>query len=172
MFAEPSNIEQIAGTVIGIIPDPADKNRVSKVTVRTDAGNLELDAVLLIGNALSLASARLPNSNIDCTGLTRAGLKWLERAGYGQIDKHSRERLPLDELRIAYDQKLHYTTQTFMLTADLVEKVPIPGGMKTQGAVFTFLEDQPSKGRRFFVVTKPDGHRRACPFSIRFLPHR
>ncbi|KAJ7580273.1 hypothetical protein C8J56DRAFT_279035 [Mycena floridula] len=135
-------IEQITGTVIGVIPDPTNSTKISKVVVRTDAGNVEFDASLVV----------------DCTGLTRAGLKWLERCGYAQPSPGS-PKLALQDLRISYDQKLHYSSQIYTLTETLVDQIPFPGGLRNAGAVFTFLEDQPDKGRRFFVITKPDGPR-------------
>lgn len=44
------------------------------------------------------------------------------------------------------------------LTPELTGRLPIPGGLEEPQAVYTYLEDQPSLGRRFFAITKPDGN--------------
>jgi len=100
---------------------------------------------------------------IDCTGVSRAGLKWLSQAGYGMTTANTSSSkdglLPLTDLKLSFDQKLHYSSLLFNLPPSVLEKLPIPGGLEGKGAVYTFLEDQVQNGRRFFVMTKPDGDR-------------
>ncbi|KAF9038307.1 hypothetical protein BDZ89DRAFT_1035621 [Hymenopellis radicata] len=104
----------IAGLVVGVTPDAKDPSRMGQVSVRTESGTIvHIDASLVV----------------DCTGITRAGLKWLVRAGYGQSTLFA--RLPLPEHR-------------------------------RKGAICTYLEDQPSLGRRFFVLTNMDGDQNAA----------
>ncbi|KIY49046.1 hypothetical protein FISHEDRAFT_42132 [Fistulina hepatica ATCC 64428] len=136
-------IEQMAGTVTGIIPDPNNKSRIGKVAVRTEEGNEEVDAMLVA----------------DCTGITRAGLKWLERAGYGYGDKYSKNNLPLNEIRIAFDQKLYYSTFMFDLTPDEMDTLAVPGGLRNAGHIATYLEAAPGESPKFLLMMKPDGDR-------------
>ncbi|KAF9041972.1 hypothetical protein BDZ89DRAFT_1128660 [Hymenopellis radicata] len=130
----------LAGLVTGLVRDPQDPSRVSEVIVRTDNGTINLDATLAV----------------DCTGVTRAGFKWLDRLGYGQTAYGG---LPLKDLKISLDQKLQYTTMIVTLTPDLLKQLPIPGdGATRPQALFNCLEDIPSQGRRFFVMWKQEGN--------------
>lgn len=95
----------------------------------------------------------------DCTGTTRAGLKLLERAGYGFSSSYPAGKLPLDEIKVSYDQRLHYSSFMFSLTPSLRDLLPIPGGIENKGALYTFLEDVHSPGRHFFLVGAADGNR-------------
>ncbi|KAF8919248.1 hypothetical protein CPB85DRAFT_1249086 [Mucidula mucida] len=139
VLGRPSNIEQIVGLVTGLVRDPNDIFRVSQVIIRTDSGTINLEAALVV----------------DCTGVTRAGIKWLDRLGFGQSSDNG---IPLKDLKISFDQKLHYTSMMVKLTPELTGRLPIPGGLEEPQAVYTYLEDQPSLGRRFFAITKPDGN--------------
>lgn len=62
------------------------------------------------------------------------------------------------------------------LSPELHQRLPIPGGLERAQAVYTFLEDQPTLGRRFFVITKPEGDQSASsscfpsPVSTKYAP--
>ncbi|KIY45944.1 hypothetical protein FISHEDRAFT_76178 [Fistulina hepatica ATCC 64428] len=137
-------IEQMVGTVTGVVADAKDKSQLSAVVVRTEEGTQEIEAKLVA----------------DCTGLTRGGLKWLERAGYGHADKCTKGRLPINDLRIAFDQKIHYSSFIYDLDPELSDHLPVPGGLKNcYGGIYTYLEDHPGRTPKFFVLMKPDGNR-------------
>jgi hypothetical protein len=146
------------GTVIGIIPHPADPTRIGKVIIRTGTSSLELDASLVIGTSSACSLFTLITPALDCTGLTRGGLKWLERAGYGDgVGRRSYK-----DLKISYNHNLHYTTQIYSLTPELIEKIPIPRGLANATAIYGFHEDETSMGRRLFIMGKPEGDRCLC----------
>ncbi|KAK0501762.1 hypothetical protein EDD18DRAFT_1347834 [Armillaria luteobubalina] len=102
------NIRQVIGTVTGVSRNANSPQTIDQVTVRTSEGTTTIPAALVI----------------DCTGAAAAGMKWLRREGYGFADSYGRNQLPLDELKIAYDQKLHYTTLQFRITPELGRKLP------------------------------------------------
>lgn len=43
------NLEQLSGTVTGVVPDPSDRSRIQQVTVRTSDGEIDIDAALVVG---------------------------------------------------------------------------------------------------------------------------
>ncbi|KAF9077377.1 hypothetical protein BDP27DRAFT_1312295 [Rhodocollybia butyracea] len=137
-------IEQITGTVTGVIPD-GDSSSISKVTVRgTDLQLRNLDAALVI----------------DCTGVTRAGMKWLSQAGFG---KSGSEPCPdgevqLQDAKISFDQKLNYSTLTCDVPPSILKKLPFPPNDDPETASYTFLEDQQDKGRRMFALMRMEGN--------------
>ncbi|KAF8236757.1 hypothetical protein L208DRAFT_1390284 [Tricholoma matsutake] len=103
------NIEQIVGTVTGVKCSPRDPTLLEEVTVHTKKGDMTLPATLVV----------------DCTGTSRAGLKWLQRAGFDLNDSNSASgNQGLDQLKLVYDQKVHYTTLEFYMTPDIVERLP------------------------------------------------
>ncbi|KAK0454581.1 hypothetical protein EV421DRAFT_2029616 [Armillaria borealis] len=89
------NIRQITGTVTGVSRDGVDPQSSN-----------HLPATLVV----------------DCTGPAAAGMKWLGREGYGFTDKYTKNQLPLDKLKITYDQKLYYSTLQFRVPPELGRK--------------------------------------------------
>ncbi|KAG6864006.1 hypothetical protein C0991_001153, partial [Blastosporella zonata] len=121
-----SNIEQITGLVTGILSDPADTSRVSKVSVRSQSGSVvDMVATLVV----------------DCTGPSQLGLKWLKTAGYGIPTVPGDASLTLDTLRIQYDQKLKVVTLRFKVSTSLGNRLPIPGGFRNIATVYNCLAD-------------------------------
>ncbi|KAJ7176567.1 hypothetical protein C8R46DRAFT_1213157 [Mycena filopes] len=139
------NIEYLTGTVTGVNPDPENHSRLSKVIVRVESGVQEFEAALVA----------------DCTGPTRAGMKWLERNGYGYSTTYPRGKLPLDKLKISFDQKLRYSSMTFRYTPEFHDRLPLPAELRDTKPIYSFLEDVTkeslSKGRAFFVLLRTDG---------------
>ncbi|KAJ7468269.1 hypothetical protein B0H11DRAFT_1813877 [Mycena galericulata] len=136
------NVEFITGTVIGVRSDPVDHSRLNKVIVRTDSGTLEFEAALVA----------------DCTGPARAGMKWLERNGYGYAGTYAAGKLPLNELKISFDQKLRYSSMLFRISPTFRDQLPFPtADLWDTCPVYTFLEGSPDKGRGLFVLARPDG---------------
>ncbi|KAJ6567770.1 hypothetical protein DFH09DRAFT_1314277 [Mycena vulgaris] len=127
------NIEFIAGTVTDVRPDPANHSRLNNVVVRTASGTQEFSAVLV------------------------AGMKWLERNGYGYSDAYPAGKLPLNELKISFDQKLRYAFMTFRISPIFHERLPLPADLKNTKPIYTFLEDGVDKGRSAFVLMRSDG---------------
>ncbi|KAJ7712043.1 hypothetical protein B0H16DRAFT_1626511 [Mycena metata] len=136
------NIEFMTGTVTDVLPDPANRSRLNKVVVRTESGVDELEVTLVA----------------DCTGPTRAGMKWLERSGYGYSPAYSGGKLPLDQLKISFDQKLRYSSIMFRITPEFHDRLPFPADMKNTGSIYTFLDEEVEKGRTLFALTRPDGN--------------
>ncbi|SJL13842.1 uncharacterized protein ARMOST_17291 [Armillaria ostoyae] len=82
------NIRQVIGTVTGVSRNANRLEFIDQVTVRTSEGTRNIPAAL-----------------VDYTGAAAVGMKWLRREGYGFADRYGRNQLPLDRLKIAYDQK-------------------------------------------------------------------
>ncbi|EGO20597.1 hypothetical protein SERLADRAFT_476950 [Serpula lacrymans var. lacrymans S7.9] len=122
--------------------DPANSSRVKKVSIRTPSGTKEIEAALVV----------------DCTGPARVGVKMLERAGYGNAESYSKGTLPLNELKVTYDQKIRYSTFDFPIPSDLAKRLPIPGGFEGGGAVYATLTE-PGKDRRSIYASRVDGDR-------------
>ncbi|KAJ7840164.1 hypothetical protein B0H14DRAFT_3140542 [Mycena olivaceomarginata] len=115
------NIEYISGTVIDIGVDSTDSSRLNKVVVRSESGLKEIPAVLVA----------------DCTGPARAGLKWLERHGYGYSPRYPSGKLPLDQLKISFNQKLRYTSLLFKIPPGLHDRLPFPEEYKKIKPIYT-----------------------------------
>ncbi|KAJ7171764.1 hypothetical protein C8R43DRAFT_979363 [Mycena crocata] len=135
------NVQFMTGSVIDVRPDSADHSRLSKVLVRTDTGVQELDAALVA----------------DCTGPARAGLKWLERHGYGYCAAYPAGKLPLDQLKISFAQKLRYSSIMFRISPEFHDRLPLSAELQNTGPIYTFLEGSVEKGRALFALTRPDG---------------
>ncbi|KAK0466726.1 uncharacterized protein EV420DRAFT_644063 [Desarmillaria tabescens] len=94
---------------------------------------------------------------LDCTGSTTAGLKWLQREGYGFADTYAKNQLPLDGLKIAYDQKLRYSTLQFRVPPELGRKLPgLPVPYDECGVIYCLLAD-PEKENRGVYSQRIDG---------------
>ncbi|KAK0489411.1 hypothetical protein IW261DRAFT_413502 [Armillaria novae-zelandiae] len=102
------NIEQITGTVTGISRSRSDPQYLDQVTIRTTGGIRTVQASMVA----------------DCTGPACAGIKWLKREGFGIAAEYPRGRLPLDELKIAYDQKIRYSTLHFHVPKEVGNRLP------------------------------------------------
>ncbi|KAF8806732.1 hypothetical protein BYT27DRAFT_7190377 [Phlegmacium glaucopus] len=124
------NIETMVGTVTAVHPDPTDPSRIQKVSVRTADGIQNVEASMVA----------------DCTGST-AGMKWLERAGYGYQIFYPQGTYPLDQLRITFDHRMHYSTLRYRVPVSMNNKLPVPGGFGNCGIIYTCNADYPSDGR-------------------------
>ncbi|KAH7924669.1 hypothetical protein BV22DRAFT_1090482 [Leucogyrophana mollusca] len=118
------NIQWVVGTATGVIADPEDTSRLKKVVVRTGSTSVELEAVLII----------------DCTGPAEAGLKWLQREGYGFADSY-KGTLPLDRLSVAYNQNIQYSTCIFTLTPELARRLPTINQWDSEGVLLALYTD-------------------------------
>ncbi|KAJ7804362.1 hypothetical protein B0H14DRAFT_3153977 [Mycena olivaceomarginata] len=98
-----------------------------------------------------------PEAVSDCTGPARAGLKWLERHGYGYSPRYPSGKLPLDQLKISFNQKLRYTSLLFKIPPGLHDRLPFPEEYKKIKPIYTFLEEDVDNGRGLFVLMRPDG---------------
>ncbi|KAJ7578566.1 hypothetical protein C8J56DRAFT_1016531 [Mycena floridula] len=119
--SETSGVRQIIGTVTGVSRSTSNPQILDKVLVRTASDNIELDADLVI----------------DCTGIARAGLKWLQREGFGATDTYSKGTLALDQLLIQYEHKMLYHTFHIKVTPEIGRQLSIPGGFDNCGAMYT-----------------------------------
>ncbi|KAF5358627.1 hypothetical protein D9758_007741 [Tetrapyrgos nigripes] len=113
------NIEQIAGTVIGVDADPKNSRYLKTVHVQTEAGVEDIDAILVI----------------DCTGPAKAGPGWIQRAGFGGGSK------PLDKLTVSYDARMRYASFRFRLPAEMLSKLPEYEKERSTGGLFIYIAD-------------------------------
>ncbi|KAF7308211.1 hypothetical protein HMN09_00669000 [Mycena chlorophos] len=164
------NISFRAGTVTDVVTDPANKTKLSGVVFRNEAGTLETVNAALVA---------------DCSGPARAGLKWLARHEYGTpstADSQYRpSTLPLDDLKIALDQKLRYSSITYTAPdAAFMERFEalLPDDFKGDGPIITFLEDSTeatrAMGRVCLVIWRVDANQISVfaghPGEVRFQP--
>ncbi|KAK0501771.1 hypothetical protein EDD18DRAFT_1431988 [Armillaria luteobubalina] len=127
------SIRQVIGTVIGISRDVSDPHFIDRVMIRTPEGAMtDIPAALIV----------------DCTGPVAAGLKWLRREGYGVGNTYAKNELPLDRLKISYDQKLHYSTLLLHIPPELGRKLPgFPGPYDECGMIYAFIPDTNEENR-------------------------
>ncbi|KAK0188416.1 hypothetical protein F5146DRAFT_1055146 [Armillaria mellea] len=134
------NIRQIVGTVTGVSRSVSNPNLLDAVTIRTPEGPSSLGAALVI----------------DCTGPASAGLKWLRREGYGFADSYKKDQLPLDDLKITYDQKLKYTTLQFRVAPEVARRLPgLPAPFDECGFIYCLVTD-PAKETRCLFSNRVD----------------
>ncbi|KAG7444005.1 uncharacterized protein BT62DRAFT_952936 [Guyanagaster necrorhizus] len=129
------NIRQIIGTVTGVSRSPQDVGYLDEVAVRTSEGTQQIRATLVI----------------DCTGPAASGLKWLRREGYGFADEYARNQLSLDQLKVTYDQKLHYSTLQFRVPPELGRKLPgLPVSWDECGWIYCLSTDPDQDSRNIY----------------------
>ncbi|PBK99980.1 hypothetical protein ARMGADRAFT_525668 [Armillaria gallica] len=120
------NIRQVIGTVTGVSRSASSPEYIDRVTIRTTAGAREINAALVV----------------DCTGAASAGVKWLRREGYGQSDTYPSGKLPFDELKIAYDQKIVYSTVQLHVPPELGNRLPgLPASFDKCGLIYACIAD-------------------------------
>ncbi|KAF8806733.1 hypothetical protein BYT27DRAFT_7256738 [Phlegmacium glaucopus] len=134
------NIETMVGTVTAVHADPTDSSRIQKVSVRTADGVQNVEATMVA----------------DCTGST-AGIKWLKRAGYGYTMVYPKGTYPLDQLRITFDHRMHYSTLRYKVPVSMNNELPVPGGFENGGFIYTCYTDYPSDGR-VIAILRVDGN--------------
>lgn len=146
-----NNIRQITGTATGVSRNASNPRFIEQVSIRTAEGAIvDIPAALVI----------------DCTGSTTAGLKWLQREGYGFADTYSKIQRPLDGLKIAYDQKLRYSTLQFCVPPELGRKLPgLPVPYDECGVIYCLIAD-PEKENRGVYSQRIDGDFMQICFSI------
>ncbi|KAJ3737581.1 hypothetical protein DFJ43DRAFT_986982 [Lentinula guzmanii] len=129
-------ITQIAGTAIGVSPNTNNPSRIGRVKIRKADGRIEeLDASLVV----------------DCTGIARAGFKWLSQSGYGsstEVHPGRKQELSLRDAKISFNQKLQYSTLTYKVSPDIFSKLSLPN--LENG----FAEDNAERGRRVFGISQ------------------
>ncbi|KAK0215033.1 hypothetical protein IW262DRAFT_1300269 [Armillaria fumosa] len=120
------NIRQVIGTVTGVSRSASNPDYLDRVTIRTTTGAREIDAALVV----------------DCTGPASFGMKWLRREGYGQSETYPSGKIPFDELKIAYDQKIVYSTLKFRVPPELGNRLPgLPASFENCGLIYACLTD-------------------------------
>ncbi|PBK69033.1 hypothetical protein ARMSODRAFT_172347 [Armillaria solidipes] len=135
-------IRQVIGTVIGVSRSAQNPGYLDGISVRTPGGVQNISATLVV----------------DCTGPAAAGLKWLRREGYGFADTYTKNQLHLDQLRIAYDQKLQYSTLQFHVPPELGRKIPgLPLPYDECGYIYCLSTD-PDKDHRNVYSQRIDGN--------------
>ncbi|KAJ7737143.1 hypothetical protein DFH07DRAFT_985703, partial [Mycena maculata] len=138
------NIELVKGTVTDVLPDPADDSRLHAVVVRTEDGLQEFPAVLV--------------SDSELASFLQTAQDRLGRHGYGTSSTYPAGKLPLDQCKISFDQKLRYSSMMFRINQAWLDRMPLPPDIKNTGPMYTFLEDGVEQGRVLFALTRPDGN--------------
>ncbi|KAF5347376.1 hypothetical protein D9758_011287 [Tetrapyrgos nigripes] len=122
------NIKQIIGTATGASRSSTSSERMEQVSVRKQDGSIvNIHAELII----------------DCTGPVSAGIKWLQREAFGHsVDgKYAKGTLPVEDLRVSYDQKINYSTLEFKVSKELGERLNVPGGWEGCGPIYNCFTD-------------------------------
>ncbi|PBK99933.1 hypothetical protein ARMGADRAFT_1074766 [Armillaria gallica] len=124
------NIRQVIGTVTGVSRNLHNSEFIDHVMVRTPEGTQTLQLL---------------------SSLIVQDLQLLARNG-------SDGRLPLDELRIAYDQKLHYSTLQFHVPPELGRRLPgLPYPYDNCGPIYCNSPSDPTKDNRCMYSQCVDG---------------
>ncbi|KAK0466769.1 uncharacterized protein EV420DRAFT_1474205 [Desarmillaria tabescens] len=136
------HIRQVIDTVTGVSQSAHNPGYLDGISVRTPEGIQNISATLVV----------------DCTGPAAAGLKWLRREGYGFVDTYTKNQLPLDQLRIAYDQKLQYSTLKFHVPPELGRKIPGLSLPYDECGYIYCLSTDPDKDHRNVYSQRIDGN--------------
>ncbi|KAK0188415.1 hypothetical protein F5146DRAFT_1139933 [Armillaria mellea] len=145
------NIRQVIGTVTGVSRSTFNPEYIDRVTIRTTAGAQEINAALVV----------------DCTGAASAGMKWLRREGYGQSETYPSGKLPFEELKIAYDQKIVYSTVQLCVPPELGKRLPgLLASFDRCGLIYVCIAD-PVLDCRGITLQRIEGNlHRAFPVHI------
>ncbi|KAK0466721.1 uncharacterized protein EV420DRAFT_1698330 [Desarmillaria tabescens] len=120
------NIQQMTGTVTGVSRSTSNPQYLDQITIRTANGIRTIQASMVA----------------DCTGPACAGIKWLRREGFGIAAEYPRGKLPLDDLKIAYDQKTHYSTLHFHVPKEVGSRFPgLPTDYDDCGPIYNCTTD-------------------------------
>ncbi|KAK0212464.1 hypothetical protein DFS33DRAFT_1269259 [Desarmillaria ectypa] len=90
----------------------------------------------------------------------------LGREGYGFADRYTKNQLPLDKLKITYDQKLHCSTLQFRVPPELRRRLPgLPVPYDECGMIYCLFTDS-AKDYRIMYSQRVDGDfRKRAVFS-------
>ncbi|KAK0466719.1 uncharacterized protein EV420DRAFT_1260875 [Desarmillaria tabescens] len=142
------NIQQMIGTVAGISRDASSPGRLDRVTIRTVGGTQEIKASMVV----------------DCTGPASAGLKWLKREGYGRSDMYPRGKVPLEKIKVAYDQKITYSTSSFHVPLELGNRLPgLPASYEKCGVIYICVTDPTLDCRGMHIQRSEGNFRKPLP---------
>ncbi|KAK0489354.1 hypothetical protein IW261DRAFT_1327060, partial [Armillaria novae-zelandiae] len=133
-------IRQVIGTVTGVSRNARNPGYLDGVSVRTPEGIQNISAALVIGTTVTL-------STINISALR-----------YGFADTYKKNQLPLDQLRIAYDQKLQYSTLQFHVPPELGRNIPgLSLPYEECGTIYCLTTD-PDKDHRNVYSQRTDGN--------------
>ncbi|PVF92500.1 hypothetical protein CPB86DRAFT_841373 [Serendipita vermifera] len=124
-----SNVKVVNGVVTGL--HEGAKGMIDKVTYTAKDGknSTELDAALVV----------------DCTGQSKAGIKWLKSLGYATIPE------------VSYDPLQRYITVWFQLTDEQMASLPIPPHLRDMGFYMYAFEDS-SLGNKLAWASRGEGN--------------
>lgn len=129
------------------------------------AKDVEIPAALVVGaltQYVSLLERTFLTADVDCTGGTCAGLKWLKR-----LDTKTTVDLYSSDLREVYHPHIRSVTFRFGVPPTLRPKLPIPGGYDNAHWLYTFLAD-PKLEMRGMFASRIEGHRSKCRSRVYF----
>ncbi|KAF8624200.1 hypothetical protein AX17_007189 [Amanita inopinata Kibby_2008] len=131
------NIEQVAGTVVGVEHDVEDPRYLNKVLVRQGTAGDD-------SNIIAIPAALV----VDCTGPARAGSKMIRRLGFGTANTSEPGMLPWEELKISFDQDMHYSTLSLPVTDDMIKRFPAEA--QKVGPILNYFPDSRLEHRVVF----------------------
>ena len=103
-----------------------------------------------------LLGIKLLSFDVDCTGYSQAGLKWIKKLHAKSAGEAA--TAAWDDLVPAYDIHSRWKTFIFSVPPELRDRLPVPGGYDNVPWLYTFIPS-PGKERKNFVVDKIEGHR-------------
>uniref|UniRef100_D8QGF9 Uncharacterized protein n=1 Tax=Schizophyllum commune (strain H4-8 / FGSC 9210) TaxID=578458 RepID=D8QGF9_SCHCM len=140
------NIQQISGLVVGLQRHAYGVQGHSSVqTVAVRIGN---DVVNVPGALF-----------VDCTGSSH-GLKWLARAGYGQVLPP--RALPLRDIIVTYDPKARFSALTFPVSAALRARLNAFLPPRTSATIYACLANPEKQNTSVYAVERDGGMVMLC----------
>jgi hypothetical protein len=129
------SVQFVTGTVTGVTRSSNTDTTLSGVTYRAgkDTTPATLNADLII----------------DCTGVTHAGLAWLQRAGFA-LDK--------DAIRDSYNPHMRYTSSEFQVSPAALDKILPVDHDRSQPALI-FLAPAPGVEYRYLCILRSEANR-------------
>lgn len=158
----------MTGTVTGLRTDPKDPSVLTAAIVRcADNTDQEVPATLVIG-MLSPHFSRNSRSaylydDIDCTGNTQAGLKWIRRLASEQENAEKLQKLvpsyalPWNKLRVTYSCGQRGRIFRFFVPPEARKHISIPGGYEKNVWPYTYMPI-PGKEHLFYIINRYEGH--------------
>ncbi|KAK0215868.1 hypothetical protein EDD85DRAFT_962651 [Armillaria nabsnona] len=136
------NIQQVIGTVTGVSRDASNSRRLDHVMIRTAGGTQEIKAAIVV----------------DCTGPASAGLKWLQREGYGRSATYPLGKVPLEKVKVAYNQMVTYSTSTFHVPPEFGNRLPgLPTSYEKCSLIYVCVTD-PELDCRGIQIQRVEGN--------------
>ncbi|KAK0202371.1 hypothetical protein DFS33DRAFT_1275483 [Desarmillaria ectypa] len=117
----------------GVLPDTITASRRGFETL--------LRRLVLGGRHRNIRQAHEKSASLWLS-VRQTSMKWLRREGYGQSETYPSGKLPLDELKIAYDQKIVYSTLKLHVPPELGKRLPgLSASFEKCGLIYACIAD-------------------------------